>query len=89
MILKKTGAKREGQISTLSPNLVSPFVFVGGANSFAVEQMSASLSGGSATRWMIVGTVRMNLLTAVSALSTTVSHQKKAKEAFTPALAVF
>lgn len=62
---------------------------MGDANSFAVEQMSASLSGGSATRWMIVGTVRMNPLTAVSALSTTVLHQKKAEEAYVPALAGF
>lgn len=64
-------------------------MFVGAANSFAVEQMSASLSGGSATRWMIAGMVRMNLLTAVSALSTTVSHHKKAEEAYIPALAAF
>lgn len=77
---KKTGAKREGQTSTLSPDLVSSSVFVGGANSFAVEQTSASLSGGSATRWMIVGTVRMSLLTAVSVWSTTVSHLKETEE---------
>lgn len=54
-------------MSTLRPNLVFLSVLLGDANSFAVEQMSASLSGGSATRWMIVGMVRTNLLTAVSA----------------------
>lgn len=69
--------------------LVFPSVFVDCVNSFAVEQMSASLSGGSVTRWMIVGMVRMNLLTAVSALLTTASHQKKAKEAYILALAAF
>lgn len=52
-----------------------PPVFVGDAHSFAAEQMSVSLSGGSATRWTIVEMVRMNLLTAVSALSTTVMHK--------------
>lgn len=76
----------EPNVRVKYPNLVSSSVFVGDAHSFAVEQMSASLSGGSATRWMIVGMVRMNLLTAVSALSTTVLHQKKAKEAYIPAL---
>lgn len=59
--------RKLSQMSTLRPNLVFPSVLLGDANSFAVERMSASLSGGSATRWMIVGTVRMNLLTAVSA----------------------
>lgn len=37
-------------------------------NSFAVGQMSASLSGGSVTQWMTVGMDQMNLLTAVSTM---------------------
>lgn len=84
LLLKQT--ERDSQMSTLSPNLVFPSALAGDANSFAVEQMSASLSGGSVTRWMIVGTVRMNPLTAVSTLSTTVSHLK---EAVPPAFAAF
>lgn len=50
----------------LTSNFV--FSFVHGTNSFAVGQMSVSLSGGSVTRWMTVGTDLMNRLTAVSAM---------------------
>lgn len=79
MILKQTVAENKSQISTLSPQLLFPSAFVGDANSFAVEQMSVSLFGGSVTQWMIAGTAQMNPLTAVSALST-VSHRQQRLE---------
>lgn len=46
---------------------VFPMVFCG-TDSFAAEQMSVSLSGGSVTRWTTVGMDQTNLLTAVSVM---------------------
>lgn len=52
----------------LTSNPVLSFVFVCDTNSFAVGQMSVSLSGGSVTLWMTVGMDQMNQLTAVSTM---------------------
>lgn len=49
-------------------HLIINIYFFRDTNSSAAGQMSASLSGGSVTRWTTVGTDRMNPLTAVSAM---------------------